>query len=149
VCEPVIPDFPGVGYNNIMFTIAQVCTGDKDRIQNAIQSFPSGHSEIAFAGFFYLSIWLFTHLRIQSRHRPGYWRMMACVLPLLLATYLSCALVLTYNHHGYDVVFGVLIGIVTSIFGYRMVYRSFWNRRLNTIPSCHPYHEEDERVLPK
>ena len=149
MCEPVIPDFPGVGYNNIMFTIAQVCTGDKDRIQNAIQSFPSGHSEIAFAGFFYLSIWLFTHLKIQSRYRPGYWRMIACVLPILFATFLSCALVLTYNHHGYDVIFGVLLGVLTAIFGYRMAYKSVWNKRLNAIPSCHASHEEDERVLPK
>jgi len=151
VCQPVIPqEAVGVGFQNIMFTIDQVCTGtDKDKIRNAIESFPSGHSEIAFAGFFYLSLWLFTHLRIQSRYRPGYWRMVACVLPTLLATYLASTLVLNYHHHGYDVIFGVLIGVITSTFGYRMVYKSIWNRRLNAVPSCHDNHAEVEAVLPK
>lgn len=81
VCEPVIPlQHTGAGYENIMFTIQQVCTGkDKGKIGNAIESFPSGHSEIAFAGFFYLSAYLFAHLKIQSKYRVGYWRMVVCL----------------------------------------------------------------------
>ncbi|KAK5074830.1 hypothetical protein LTS08_005600 [Lithohypha guttulata] len=152
VCQPVLPqDAIGTGFQNIMFTIEQVCTGiDKSKIRNGVESFPSGHSEIAFAGFFYLSIYLFTHLKIQSRYRAGYWRMVACVLPTLLATYLASTLVLNYHHHGYDVVFGSLLGVLVALFGYRMVFKSVWNKRLNAVPACHAEHlDEHEPVLPK
>lgn len=111
VCEPIIPSKEtGTGYRNIMFTIKQVCTGkDKAKIGNAIESFPSGHAEIAFAGFLYLSIYLFAHLKVQSEYRVGYWRMVACLLPILLATYISSTLILNYHHHSYDVVFGACL----------------------------------------
>ena len=127
-----------------MFTVEQVCTGsDKHKIGEAIESFPSGHSEIAFAGLFYLAIYLYTHLKIQSRYRGGYWRMMACVLPTLLATYIASTLVLVYHHHGYDVVFGSLVGVLVALFGYRMCFRSICNRESNSIPSCHEDHDEN------
>lgn len=137
VCQPVIPqDTAGTGFNNIMFTIDQVCTGaNRGRIGNAIESFPSGHSEIAFAGMGYLSLYLFTHLRILGRRRPSHWRMIFVVAPVLLATYLASTLVLGYHHHGYDVVFGSLIGIFMAFFGYRMVFRSIWDRHTNYLPS--------------
>lgn len=140
VCQPVIPTKQiGSGYKNIMFTIRQVCTGkDKGKIGNAIESFPSGHAEIAFAGYFYLSIYLFAHLRIQNRHRVGYWRMVACLLPMLLATYIASTLVLNYHHHSYDVVFGSLLGMFVALFGYRMAFRSIWDKERNAMPSRHP-----------
>ena len=158
VCEPVLPtDLVGVGYQGIMFTIEQVCTGaDKGKIGNAIESFPSGHSEISWAGLGYLSIYLFAHLRVQSRYRAGYWRMVAVVLPSLLATYLASTLVLNYHHHGYDVIFGSLLGMIVAALGYRMVFKSIWNKRINAIPSCHdshgPEHDHDhemEETLPR
>lgn len=151
VCQPEIPqETIGAGFQNVMFTIEQVCTGtDKAKIGNAIESFPSGHSEISFAGLFYLSIYLFTHLKIQSRYRAGYWRMMACVLPCLLSTYLASTLVLTYNHHGYDVVFGSLIGIVVALMGYRMVFKSLLDKTLNASPACHSEHGKEEATLPR
>ena len=149
VCKPVIlKGAVGSGYQNIMFTVDQVCTGDEKEIQWAMESFPSGHSNIAFAGFLYLSIYLFTHLRIQNRYRAGYARMVACVLPLLLATYLTSTLVLTYNHHWYDVVFGALIGMAVALMAYRMVFRSIFDSRTNATPSCHEEHEE-KGILPK
>jgi membrane-associated phospholipid phosphatase len=148
VCAPVIPDgLQGVGFQNLMFTVDQVCTGDRDRIDNAIESFPSGHSNIAFAGLGYLAIYLFTHLRIQSFLRAGYWKMGFVFLPILMATYLASTLVLGYHHHGYDVIFGSLIGIVVSIFSYRMVFCSIHDRRWNTVPRRRFEREEKERGL--
>lgn len=155
VCEPIVPPRTmGQGYKNIMFTIEQVCRGkDKRKIGNAIESFPSGHSECAFAGLFYLSIYLFTHLDIQSRSPVSHWRMVACVLPTLLATYIACTVVLEYHHHAYDAIFGALLGIVMALFGYRMVFRSIWNSGLNTTPSCHPecgeHGKPEEGSLPR
>ena len=139
VCQPVIPPIDegsGVGYENVMWTAEQICTGDAKKIKNALESFPSGHSEVAFAGMAYLAIYLFAHLQIRSitRKRGSYWRMLFVIAPLLFATYLASTLVLGYHHHGYDVIFGALIGWVMALFGYRMVFRSVCNARWNTVP---------------
>ena len=138
VCEPVIPEnyeTVGHGFQNIMFHVSEICTGDQDKIDNAIESFPSGHSNIAVAGLGYLAIYLFAHLRIQSlRRRASYWKMGFVFLPVLLATYLTSTLVLGYHHHGYDVIFGSLIGIVMAFFSYRMVFCSIHDPKWNTVP---------------
>ena len=139
VCEPVLPPLDGSsgqGFQGIMFTIDQVCTGDKDKIANAIESFPSGHSNIAWAGLGYLTIYLWAHLGIRSisRRRPSFWRMLMVVSPVFFATYIASTLALGYHHHGYDIIFGSLIGITMAIFGYRMVFASVLNPRYNTVP---------------
>ena len=148
VCKPVIPPLSGgsgVGYQNVMWTAEQICTGDKAKIRNALESFPSGHAEVAFAGFGYLAIYLFCHLKIRSltRRRGSHWRMLFVVAPLLLATYLTSTLVLGYHHHGYDVLFGAFIGWVMAFFGYRMAFRGLWNPRWNTVPFSRGLHEDE------
>ena len=138
VCQPVFPPTDrssGVGFHNAMYTAEQVCTGDPDKIKNALESFPSGHAEVAFAGLGYLSIYLFTHLRITALSRRGsHWKMLLTVTPLLLATYLTSSLVLGYHHHGYDVVFGALIGCFMAFMGYRMAFMGVVDGRWNTEP---------------
>lgn len=56
------------------------------------------------------------------------------LLPVLFATYLTSTLVLGYHHHGYDVIFGSLIGIVMAFFSYRMMFSSILDPRWNTVP---------------
>lgn len=139
VCEPMLPsvdDSTGVGFSGIMYTAEQVCTGDARRVENALESFPSGHATIAFAGLGYLAIYLFTHLRITSLggRRGSHWKMLFVVAPLLLATYLTSTLVLRYHHHGYDVIAGALIGSFMAFMGYRMVFMGVFDARWNTVP---------------
>jgi membrane-associated phospholipid phosphatase len=140
VCKPVIPPqdgSSGAGYGSIMYTARQICTGDPWRVQNALESFPSGHAEVAFAGLGYLTIYLFTHLRITSRRdrvKISYWKMLLVVAPLFFATYLSSTLVLGYHHHWDDVVFGALIGWVMALLGYRMVFMAVTDGEWNTVP---------------
>ncbi|KIV97255.1 hypothetical protein PV10_01026 [Exophiala mesophila] len=138
VCQPRIPDgVLGQGFNGILYSVDQVCTGDPGRINNALQSFPSGHSEIAFAGLGYLAIYLFAHLKMGDGSRvvrTGFWRMVIVMMPLLLATYLACTLVLRYHHHAFDCFFGALIGIVTAVLGYRSAYRSVFDGTTNYRP---------------
>jgi diacylglycerol diphosphate phosphatase / phosphatidate phosphatase len=150
VCEPVIPSIDaaqGQGFQNIMYTI-DICTGDKDRIDNALESFPSGHAQIAFAGMGYLAIYLFCHLRIRnvSRRRPSHWRMCFVVAPLLFATYLASTLVLGYHHHGHDVIFGGLIGFGMAMFGYRLCFASIFDPKWNTVPLVRGREGEEERA---
>ena len=103
VCKPrPISRGSGVGYEGIMYSVKNVCTGTRKDIEWGIQSFPSGHSEIAFAGLGYLAIYLFTHLHIGDRSRTrkaGFWRMVLVLTPILLATYISSTLVQCYHHH--------------------------------------------------
>ena len=86
-CKPIIlPETTGQGFHKIMYTPRQVCTGNWKEVKNALESFPSGHANIAFSAFGFLSIYLFSHLRISSGVRSiGYWRMVAVVAPLLFA----------------------------------------------------------------
>lgn len=138
VCKPrlVVPG-SGFGYNGIMYRVQDVCTGTRSQIDWGIQSFPSGHSEIAFAGLGYLSIYLFTHLRLCDRSITtafGFWRMVLVLMPILLATYISSTLWLSYHHHAFDCLFGAAIGIMAAILGYRTVYQSLTNGTLNAKP---------------
>lgn len=145
VCEPVIstggagaPGVRGSGFQSLMYT-SDICTGNPSKIQNAMESFPSGHAEIAFAGLLYLSIYLNAHLRVFSfsatymTRRPRYLKMLAVIAPILLATYLASTLVLGHHHHGYDVVFGALTGSNMAVWGYKMVFLSVWDGRTNWV----------------
>lgn len=140
VCKPVLPqqdEFSGAGYGKIMYTAQQICTGDPWRVRNALESFPSGHAEVAFAGLGYLAIYLFTHLRITSRRdrvKASYWKMLLVVTPLFFAIYLSSTLALGYHHHWHDVIFGALIGWIMAFFGYMMVFMAVIDGNWNTVP---------------
>lgn len=145
VCQPQLPPHngAGIGYQQEMYRIDQVCIGkDKWDIRNAMESFPSGHAEIVFAAFGFLTIYLFTHLKIGTREDPlqatglhaRYWRMLLVVVPIVFATYLSSTLVSGYQHHAHDVVFGALIGAVMAVFGYRMAYKGLLCEDMNTVP---------------
>lgn len=143
VCRPVIPAgdgaVKGAGFQSIMYR-SNICTGDPAKIQNAMESFPSGHAEIAFAGYLYLSIYLNAHLRVFSlsatsvTRRASYWKMLAVIAPILLGTYLASTLVLGHHHHAYDVIFGALIGSLTALLGYKMVFVSLWDGTTNCVP---------------
>ena len=137
VCNPkILPVGSGIGFNGIMYS-RSVCRGDSSRIEWAMQSFPSGHSEITFAGLGYLAIYLFTHLRLADRSRStklGIWRMVVVLMPLVFATYISSTLWLSYQHHVNDCIFGAGIGILTALLGYRTAYQSLTKGTLNARP---------------
>ncbi len=151
VCRPVVSG-PGQGAGGLWYT-SQVCTGDSKLVANALQSFPSGHSEIAFAGLGYLAIYLFAHLRSRRQqdqtgpsedaenviggHHPmatSSLPMLTVVVPLLLATYIPCTLVIGYQHHVGDCLFGAAIGATVAILAYRTTYASLTDPATNSTP---------------
>ncbi|KAI1619310.1 phosphatidic acid phosphatase type 2/haloperoxidase [Exophiala viscosa] len=136
VCQPELPA-QGLGFDGALYPAAQICSGNPARILYALQSFPSGHSEVAFAGFGFLAIYLYTHLRIgdhRKSDRLGFWRMLLVLMPIMLATYISATLVLAYHHYVLDCVFGAAIGILTALLGYRLAFRSLICSRTNCEP---------------
>jgi membrane-associated phospholipid phosphatase len=49
-----------------------ICTGDEKTVNDSLESFPSGHSTAAFAGFVFLSFYLNAKLKIFANYRPAY-----------------------------------------------------------------------------
>lgn len=63
VCKPISLHY-GLGPGANLYTSA-ICRGkDQGRTNYALQTFPSGHSVVAFAGLGFLAIYLYTHLKI-------------------------------------------------------------------------------------
>ncbi|KAF8159155.1 phosphatidic acid phosphatase type 2/haloperoxidase [Crassisporium funariophilum] len=139
VCDPQLgPDVKGSGYRGMYFDTS-ICRdhSNPDRqgeIANALQSFPSGHSVAAWAGLFYLSLYLNAHLKIFSNYHPSYWKLLAFVTPLVGATLIVGTLNLDMSHNWYDILAGSLIGILMAILGYRMCFASVWDFRWNHFP---------------
>ncbi|KFY47475.1 hypothetical protein V495_01913 [Pseudogymnoascus sp. VKM F-4514 (FW-929)] len=135
VCKPVIPagTNTGTGYKQIMYTTA-ICTGDKDEINDSLESFPSGHSTAAFAGFIFLYLYLNAKLKVFANHHPSMWKLIAIYAPVLGATLIAGSLTIDEFHNWYDCVAGAIIGTVFAFSSYRMVYASVWDFRFNHIP---------------
>ncbi|KAI5817238.1 phosphatidic acid phosphatase type 2/haloperoxidase [Pyronema omphalodes] len=139
VCDPQIgPGTKGEGYKGMYFTTS-ICRDHADpkrmdEIANALQSFPSGHSVAAWAGLFYLSLYLNAHLKIFSNYHPSYWKLLLFVMPLVAATLIVGSLTLDMSHNWYDIVAGSAIGIMMAILSYRMCFASVWDFRWNHVP---------------
>lgn len=93
VCKPNIPEgtVSGTGFANLMYD-RTICTGDKAEINDALESMPSGHSTAAWAGLFYLALYINAQLKVMSAHNPAYWKMILFFAPILGACLISGSL---------------------------------------------------------
>ncbi|KAF5376542.1 hypothetical protein D9757_008263 [Collybiopsis confluens] len=110
-----------------------VCTGNKDDINDSLESFPSGHSTAGWAGLFYLALYFNAQLKVLSAHNPAYWKMILMLAPLLGATLISGALTIDEFHNWYDVLAGAIIGISTALIAFRQTFASIFDFRFNHI----------------
>jgi len=137
VCKPNIPPVTaqetGNGLRQIMYD-RTICTGDPDEIDDSLESFPSGHSTAAFAGFVFLYLYLNAKLKVWSNYHPAMWKLVATYAPILGATLIAGALTIDEYHNWYDCVAGAIIGTTMAFSSYRMVYASIWDWRTNHIP---------------
>ncbi|RAL65952.1 hypothetical protein DID88_005613 [Monilinia fructigena] len=137
VCKPNIPvttaQETGNGLNYIMYD-RTICTGDEDEIDDSLESFPSGHSTAAFAGFVFLSLYLNAKLKVWWNYHPAMWKLIVTWAPILGATLIAGALTIDEYHNWYDCLAGAIIGTVMAFSSYRMVYASIWDWRTNHIP---------------
>jgi len=123
----------GTGYMNIMFD-RSICTGDKKQINDSLESFPSGHSTAAFAGFVFLYLYLNAKLKVFANYHPAMWKLIVLYAPLLGATLIAGALTIDEFHNWYDCLAGAIIGTMMAFSSYRMVYAAIWDFRFNHIP---------------
>jgi diacylglycerol diphosphate phosphatase/phosphatidate phosphatase len=132
VCDPD-PNLVGKGFEALMFD-RSVCRGNRDDIDDSLESMPSGHSTAAFAGFLFLYFYLNAKLKVFSNHHPAFWKLIAVYAPVLAACLIAGSLTIDEFHNWYDCLAGAVIGSVFAISAYRMVYASVWDFRFNHIP---------------
>ncbi|KAJ3509132.1 hypothetical protein NM208_g15710 [Fusarium decemcellulare] len=124
----------GVGFYQIMYT-TEICTQpDRSKIQNAITSFPSGHTTAAFAGFGFLFLWLNAKLKVWADHKPAFWKLCLTFVPLLAAVLIAGSLTIDAAHNWYDIIGGGVIGTVMAFASYRSTYAAVWDWRFNHLP---------------
>lgn len=137
VCQPdtsLIKDqYDGKGFKQIYFT-RDICTGDADTIDDSLESFPSGHTTAAFAGFVYLYLYLNAKLKVFSNYHPAMWKLIVIYAPILGAVLIGGALTIDEFHNWYDVMAGAFIGTTMAFSAYRMTYAAIWDWRFNHIP---------------
>lgn len=136
VCQPNIPPAArpsGSGFHSIMYR-PDICTGNRNQINDSLESFPSGHTTAAFGGFVFLYLYLNAKLKVFSNYHPSLWKLVAIYAPLLGATLIGGALTIDEFHNWYDVVAGAIIGTMFAFSSYRMMYASVWDFRFNHIP---------------
>ncbi|RXW22244.1 hypothetical protein EST38_g3618 [Candolleomyces aberdarensis] len=134
VCQPNVPtgSQSGIGFANLFYD-RSICTGDRKQINDALESMPSGHATAAWAGLFYLSLYLNAQLKVMSAHNPAYWKMVLFFAPLLGATLISGALTIDAYHNWYDVVAGGIIGTACALVAFRQTFASILDFRFNHI----------------
>lgn len=123
----------GTGFDDMMYS-RKICTGDKYQIDDSLQSFPSGHTTAAFAGFVYLFLYLNAKLKVWSDQHSAHWKLVLTYLPIFGAVLVGGTLMADDYHHYHDVVGGATIGSVMAFSSFRIVYASLFDSRFNHIP---------------
>ncbi|KAL4809691.1 PAP2 superfamily-domain-containing protein [Aspergillus unguis] len=111
--------------------------------EDGFVSFPSGHSSFAFAGLTYFSLWLcskFTiafpylahspltqDLRSQNRFAirsqgaaPPIYLVILAFVPWAVAFFISASRWFDHRHHGFDIIFGSVLGMLFAWVGFRL-----------------------------
>lgn len=133
VCDPFLYKV-GDGFQSYMFD-RDVCQNqDKRAVDDALQSFPSGHTSTMFAGMVFLFLYLNAKLKVFSNYQTSLWKLVLLFLPLLAATIVGGLLTVDETHNWYDVVAGAIIGIMFAFAAYRIMYAAIWDYRINHIP---------------
>lgn len=134
-CAPN-PDTPKDG-----LVTSAVCTEtDAHKLEDGFKSFPSGHSSIAFSAFYFLSLWMAGQLSVFSQQskmssKANSLKAFVCILPILLASYVSISRTEDYRHRFSDILAGAIIGIIMSWICYRLYFPRLADIESN-IPCC-------------
>ncbi|KAG7002214.1 hypothetical protein G7Y79_00028g062350 [Physcia stellaris] len=101
---------------------SSICTQkDHGILKDGFRSFPSGHSSSAFAGLFYLSLYLAGKLHVLD-NRGEVWKTFVVLVPTLAAALIAGSRIMDARHHPFDVISGSLLGIVVAWCAYRQYF---------------------------
>ncbi|KAG4429791.1 hypothetical protein IFR05_014727 [Cadophora sp. M221] len=134
VCKPDMGKIWGGTSQLQGFFNSSACTADPHAVNRAIQGFPSGHTTSAFAAAMFLTLYLNAKLKAFADHASEFWVFIVTIMPLFLASLIGGSMYISYQHHAYEVVIGMVIGIVVGTLGYRSAYAAAFDFRYNHIP---------------
>lgn len=127
------PDFldrcrPREGTPTDVYVDSSVCTNtDLKVIHDGFKSIPSGHTSMAFACFYFLSLWLAGQFGVFS-HSSRFLALgntikaLLCLGPILFASYVALSRTEDYRHRGSDIIAGTLIGVIVAWISYRLFF---------------------------
>ncbi|XP_033728740.1 phospholipid phosphatase 2-like [Pecten maximus] len=128
-----------------------VCTNkDTDAVDDAKQSFPSGHSSSVVYAFTYVAIFMDIRLRQQLKWRL-YFRMVAPTVQTLLviaALYICLTRIQDNKHHPTDVIGGAVVGLVLCLITIFVWSRDAMLEISATISEELPVRPESFRIRP-
>jgi len=96
---------------------------DNAILKDGFRSFPSGHSSSAFAGLFYLSLYLTGKMHVLDS-RGEVWKTLIVLIPSLGAALVAGSRIMDARHHPFDVLSGSLLGILVGWAAYRQFFPS-------------------------
>ncbi|KAI0442808.1 PAP2 superfamily-domain-containing protein [Xylaria telfairii] len=124
----------GIGFRGDMWTVDVCTTTDTNKLRNAMQGFPSGHTTTMVAAMVFLCLYLNAKLKVFANYHTPLWKLVALILPLLGAVLLCGTLIIDHTHSWYDIAGGATIGTLMAFAAFRMVYPSIFDWRINHIP---------------
>ncbi|KAH7127050.1 lipid phosphate phosphatase-like protein 1 [Dendryphion nanum] len=107
---------------NFILATVKLCDQKDDHIlQDGFKSFPSGHSSTAFAGLFYLSLYLAAKLHVLDS-KGEVWKSFIVLIPTLAAAVVAGSRIMDARHHPFDVLFGSALGLLVAWGSYRQYF---------------------------
>ncbi|KAI4250117.1 MAG: hypothetical protein L6R40_000289 [Gallowayella cf. fulva] len=99
-----------------------ICTQKNHKLlKDGFRSFPSGHSSSAFAGLFYLSIYLAAKMHVLD-NRGEVWKTFIVMIPTLGAALIAVSRIMDARHHPFDVISGSMLGMLVAWAAYRQYF---------------------------
>lgn len=139
-CQPDYTKAEGKGYGGVWYDRSICTNSDSAEVNDALESFPSGHSNAAFAGLLFLAFWMNARLKVFA-HRRGRnmgLKLLAVFIPLWAACILSLTRLVDHNHNWYDILCGAIIGMFFATACYRAYFQALFDPRVNHIPLIDP-----------
>lgn len=144
------------------------CTSSEDYQREGRMSFPSGHSSLSFTSMMVLTLYFLGRLGYSNWHSAngdsrgpcgsglGKVLYMACLSPLVLASWIAASRIVDNWHHPSDVIAGTLFGIICALISYHLWYPHIFSQRAgvplhNTSSSftrVENEKEKDEECIP-
>ncbi|PSN70187.1 lipid phosphate phosphatase 1 [Corynespora cassiicola Philippines] len=108
--------------DRLKLTTVETCSVPRDaKLRDGFKSFPSGHSSVAFAGMFYLSLYLAAKLHIMDS-KGEVWKAFIVLVPSLGAALVAGSRIMDARHHPFDVLSGSAMGILVGWGAYRQYF---------------------------
>ncbi|KAF9989146.1 hypothetical protein BGZ75_007401 [Mortierella antarctica] len=133
-CQPMLNGVSLTQDQPLRLWTIDVCTQTNKKIlKDGMRAFPSGHASTAFAGLFYLSLWLAGKMNVFDRR--GYsLKGVILIVPIFGALLVAITRIQDSRHAGIDVTWGSIIGIIFATFAYHQYYPVLTAKR------CHVPH---------